>query len=438
MTAEREAAGRSAWRRWLDEPIIRSIGGVGAAAGISQFAAIAVAPILARLYAAEAFGQFGVIVSFCNIAAALLLFGLNDAILAADDERAADRLLSAALKISAIAWIPAAAVSALAIDRGYFGLGPLPAAALLVIVPLLFCLVLSSLLQASLARRLCFRPLAAGYIAMGWSRAAGQLAGGALGAAYGGLAGGELLGRAVASRRMAKGLELDLRTVWAIPHREWGAAVLRYRHFPIQRTPSTLLSAIAVGMPVLMVTALFGARSGGQFALMLTMLMGPVAIVQRAVGDTFVGHFGTRWREGREDGRRFAARASVLGFAGGAVVGALLWFLGEWLFVLIFGAEWQMAGRMAALCAPWVALMLPVAALSQILIVTHRPGLKLLFDVAFVGGLFALQFAYKGALRGSDALPFVRDLSLVCAAAYALYIPLIAFALWRPGRAAAR
>ena len=134
------------------------------------------------------------------------------------------------------------------------------------------------------------------------------------------------------------------------------------------------------------------------------------AIVQRAVGDTFVGHFGTRWREGREDGRRFAARASVLGFAGGAVVGALLWFLGEWLFVLIFGAEWQMAGRMAALCAPWVALMLPVAALSQILIVTHRPGLKLLFDVAFVGGLFALQFAYKGALRGSDALPFVRDL----------------------------
>ncbi|MHA4836666.1 lipopolysaccharide biosynthesis protein [Sphingopyxis sp. MSC1_008] len=438
MTVEPQATNRSFWRRWLDQPFIRSIGGVGGAAGLSQLAAIAVAPILARLYPAEAFGQFGVIVAYCNIAAALLLFGLNDAILAADDEAAANQLLTAGVKISAVALVPAAIVSAFAVNEGYFGLAPLPIAALVVIVPLVFCLVLSSLLQASLARRLRFRPLAAGYIAMGWSRAAGQLAGGALGAAYGGLAGGELAGRAIACRTMAKGLAASWRDMLAMPRREWGATVRRYRHFPIQRTPSTLLSSIAVGMPVLMVTSLFGVGPGGQFSLMLTMLMGPVAIVQRAVGDTFVGHFGTRYRQDRGAGRRFAAGASVFALAGGAAAGAVLWLSGEWLFVLIFGPDWQVAGRMAALCAPWIALMLPVAALSQILIVTHRPGLKLLFDVAFVGGLAILQFLYQATARGDDALPFVRDLSLVCAAAYAFYIPLIAFALWRPGSVAAR
>lgn len=436
MTAGPQAPPRPVWRRWLDLPIVRSIGGVGGAAGLSQLAALAVAPILARLYSADAFGQFGVITAYCNIAAALLLFGLNDAILAADDEAAADRLLSAGLKISAVALLPAAIVSAVAIEAGFFGLGPLPLAALIVIVPLLFCLILSSLLQASLARRLRFRPLAAGYIAMGWSRAIGQLAGGALGAAYGGLAGGELAGRAIACRTMARGLGTRWRDIVAIPRREWAATVRRYRHFPIQRTPSTLLSSIAVGMPVLMVTSLFGTGSGGQFALMLTMLMGPVAIVQRAVGDTFVGHFGKQYRQDRIAGRAFAIRASVLALAGGAIAGAILWFIGEWMFVLIFGPKWQVAGQMAALCAPWVALMLPVAALSQILIVTHRPGLKLLFDIAFVGGLVALQFAYRGATAGDDALPFVRNLSVVCAAAYALYIPLIAFALWHPGRVA--
>jgi O-antigen/teichoic acid export membrane protein len=351
---------------------------------------------------------------------------------------AADQLLTAGVKISAVALVPAAIMSALAVDRGYFGLGPLPIAALVVIVPLIFCLVLSSLLQASLARRLRFRPLAAGYIAMGWSRAAGQLAGGALGAAYGGLAGGELAGRAIACRTMAKGLAANWRDMLAMPRREWAATVRRYRHFPLQRTPSTLLSSVAVGMPVLMVTSLFGAGPGGQFSLMLTMLMGPVAIVQRAVGDTFVGHFGTRFRRDRDAGRRFAASASVFALAGGVSAGAALWFFGEWLFVLIFGPDWQVAGRMAALCAPWIALMLPVAALSQILIVTHRPGLKLLFDAAFVGGLAILQFVYQAAARGDDALPFVHDLSIICAAAYALYIPLIAFALWRPGSVAAR
>jgi O-antigen/teichoic acid export membrane protein len=237
---------------------------------------------------------------------------------------------------------------------------------------------------------------------------------------------------------MALGLETNWREILAIPRGQWTRTVRRYRHFPIQRTPSVLLSSLAVGMPVLMVTALFGAGPGGQFSLMLTMLMGPVAIVQRAIGDTFVGHFGRQYRRDREAGRRLAVRTGLLALAGGAVAGALLWLLGEAMFVLIFGPSWQVAGQMAALCAPWIALMLPVAALSQILIVTHRPGLKLLFDLAFVGGLAGLQFAYHASDRDGDALAFVRDLSLVCAAAYALYIPLIAFALRRPGRIVGR
>jgi O-antigen/teichoic acid export membrane protein len=422
---------QSVWRQWLAQPMLRSIGGVGGAAALSQLAAIAAAPILARLYPSEVFGQFGVVVAYCNIAAALVLLGLNDAILAADDEPAADALLSAGLKIAGFALIPVGIVSAIAIEWGWFGLGPIPRMALFLILPLLLTLVVCSLLQASLARALLFRPLAASYIAMGWSRAAFQLVAGVIGTAYGGLTGGELAGRIVAAQTMRRGLGSNLRDVIAIPRSRWVAAIRKYRHFPIKRTPSTLLSAIAVGMPVLMVTSLYGAGPGGQFGLMLTMLMGPVAIVQRAVGDIFVGHFGQHYRRDRDAGRRFALRSAVLALAGGAAAGAGLWYLGEPVFVLIFGLQWQAAGQMASLCAPWIALMLPVAALSQILIVTHRPGLKLLFDVAFVGGLMMLQLHYARA--GADVIAFVRDLSLVCAGAYALYVPLIAFALWRPG-----
>lgn len=436
MMTQPPPASRSAWRRWIDQPIVRSIGGVGGAAGISQLAAIAVAPLLARLYSAEAFGLFGIIVAYCNILAAVLLFGLNDAILAADDEAAADGLLSAGVKVAMLALVPAGVGSAFVIEQDFFGLGALPILALAAMLPILFILVLSSLLQAALSRQLRFRPLASSYVALGWSRAAAQLIGGALGAGYGGLIGGELAGRAIACRTMARGLATRGADILAIPRREWMALVRQYRHFPLQRTPSTVLSAIAVGMPVLMVTALFGAGAGGQFGLMLTMLMGPVAIVQRAVGDTFVGYFGQRYRNDPADGRRFAVRAGLLALMGSAAAGIALWLLGEWAFMLIFGEKWRIAGQMAALCAPWVALMLPVAALSQIIIVTHRPGLKLLFDIAFVGGLWALHAIYRAAADGGgDALDFVRDLSLVCAAAYALYIPLIAFALWRPGRA---
>lgn len=426
---------KSGLRRHLGHPLTRAIGGVGAATALSQIAAIAVTPLLARLYTVEAFGQFAAIVAYCNIAASLVLFGLNDAILSADDEESAECLLGAGLKIAVVSMIPVAGISAFIIDMGYFGLDSVSLGALFYVILFLLVLAFSSLFQASLARRLSFRALALGYVAVGWVRALSQLLLGAAGvSSHLGLVIGELLARMVACRVMVGEIFSNGRTVILIPRSKWIPVVRRYRHFPLQRMPSTVLSAVAVGMPVLMVASMFGAEQGGQFSLMLTMLMGPVAIVQRAVGDPFAAHFGHRFRQDLSDGKRFAVRAGVLALIGGALVGLALWSYGEFLFVLIFGGKWQPAGQMAELCALWVGFMLPVAALSQIIIVTHRPGLKLIFDTCFIAGLIMLQLYYPSGSADNDVFEFVGFLSLVCATAYAIFLPLIAFALVRPGK----
>lgn len=432
--------GKGGWspavRRILGGATFRAIGGIGGAAALSQLAALVAAPLLARLYPSEAFGQFGSLTAYCNIVSTFLLLGLSDAILAAHDETTVRELLGGALRISAALLVPATVLSAVAIENSWFGLGALPLSAVILIVPLMAFLVLASLFQASLVNLRRFRPLGMSYLAMGWSRALTQIAGGLAGAAFGGLALGEVTGRFIANVTMSRGLRESLSDSWRMPYARWRTAVIAYRRFPLNRTPSSLLSALAVGSPILMVNSLFGPSAAGQFSLMFTMVMGPVAIVQRAIGDVFTGQFGQVYRRERRAGQRYAAAFAVtLGMAGlaGAVV---LQLAAPRLFAFVFGPQWLQAGRMAAASAPWLAVLLPAVPLSQILIITHRPELKLAFDFTYVltlAGLFLL------ALDGRfDALGFVVVLSWASAAVYALFFPLIAIALRRPGSVVSR
>lgn len=413
------------------KPILSAVGGVGVAAAVSQLAAILAAPILARLYPPEAFGQFGALLSFANIVSVLVLAGMNDAILAAHDDSTAIALLGAAFRLLTIFLFPAWLLSAAAIAMGWLGLSGLPIAASVLATALVAMLVLLSLLQAQLGRELKFKPLAISYVTLGWSRAAIQLSIGLVLARYWGLAVGELLGRLLANAAMTQGLRGQVAAAWRTPLRNCISTAWQYRRFPINRTPSMLISAIAVGAPVLMIADLHGAASAGQFSLMMTLLLAPLALLQRAVGDVFIGHFGQRYRSDR----RLAVRLALgFGMALGMVaIGSamILWFAAAPFFRLFLGEPWALAGIMAALCAPWIAVMILVLPLSQILNVVHRPELKLVFDIVFAAMLGALY--WWSSQTSLSPLDFVAWLSGLATACYLLFVPLIWIALRRPG-----
>lgn len=414
-------------------PLVRAIGMVGLAATASQLASVAVAPILARLYSVGAFGEFGVIVAFTNIAATAMLLGLNDAVIAAADDRDARGLAAACILVQLALCLPVLGCAWWFMATNRFGLGALPRWSLVLILPATLLLSMVSLLQSMLIRGRRFPTIAAAYVALGLARACGQMLGGVASLGFLGLAGGELLGRAASNQMMLRNLKGEVSAARAMRIAEIRASVMRYRHFCLFRTPSALASAVAVGAPSLLIADMFGAQQAGYFNLMMTMIMGPLALAQKAVGDVFLGHFAAKLRAEEGGAGRLLLIFTGLLLTLGLLMGITFWAAGGDLFALVFGERWRPAGMMAAAATPWIVTAIGIVPVSSSINAANRPELKILFDVTYLG---AIGVAWRTSrVLNLSALQFVSLLAWLVAGALLFLLFLLLYASHRPRKA---
>jgi O-antigen/teichoic acid export membrane protein len=286
------------------------------------------------------------------------------------------------------------------------------------------------LLQMWLIRQRRFRALAAGHLAQGLTRSGAQILAGVARAAYAGLAGGEIVGRWCVVFVLARPLRSELAAAVRHRSRELGRVVWRYRLFPIFRTPSTLANNLGTALPLAFVTMAYGVSAAGLFTLMSTVLVAPSGLVQKAVGDVFLGHFAERFRVDPVRARRFlltvSAALAVLSLVPALIIG--LW--GAPAFALLYGAKWRLAGRLASLMVPVLMADLVIGHMGGALNVVNRPDAKLYFDAARLGGYAA---AYWVATRAGMPLEgMVTLFAQFSVLAYALYAAIIWFAIRHP------
>lgn len=403
---------------------------VGGAAALSQLTSVASMPILTRLYDQSAFGHAGALLAYSNILAAILLFGLSDAVLASDDDEDAVRLTLAGVCAPIILAPLVIILTDFFIDTNRLGLGGLPPYAAGLAVAVVLMLVLLSHLQNQLVRVRNFSATAKGYLNLGIIRASAQLAAGATGFGFAGLFGGELLARTLANLGMVRAWTKSARRPTSASAGAILTTLARYRRFLLFRTPSAILSATAVGLPALLVIGQFGAVIAGYFNMTVMMLVAPVVLIQKAIGDVFIGQFiSLRRKKAETTALIIRVGLTLTGIA--ALGGFAIWVLATWAFSTAFGVEWHTSGQMAIACIPWFMAMVIVLPLSQVLIVNHRPDLKLGFDFSFIGLLF---LADRIAMHNqAGPLAYVEYIAWGCALAYLLYVPLLIWSFRKPG-----
>lgn len=420
-------------RAALGHPIARSIGGVGAAAAVGQFLTLAASPVLARIYDQESFGAFGLFFGVANIVATVVMLGLNDAIIAADDDGTAWALARACGSTALVLTVPAVLLVLVLRSRGLFGLGAMPVAALwllLVEVPVLCAL---SIAQASLVRARAFVGVAHGHLALGASRAGAQIGTGILLGGFVGLATGEIVSRFCAVIAMGFALVHFLQSAKTDVRVPIVHVFRQFRNFIVFRTPSTVLGAVAVVAPTFVMATAFDLRQAGFFSLMYATVMAPIGFVQKAVGDVFLGHYATRLKTDRPAATQFFWK-TVAALAVPAAMAVLIFVLfAPDLFRIAFGPKWLPSGVMAVATAPLLFASLIVVPVSQVVNAANRPHFKLYFDVT---NLVMLGFAYVvGRRLGLAPTAFVNLMAWMITMAYVLFMLLIVWAAGLPKRA---
>ncbi|ATQ41144.1 hypothetical protein CSW64_01320 [Caulobacter mirabilis] len=403
---------------------------VGGATVAAQLAALAVAPVLTRIYGPEHFGLFGVFLAVATTLAAIPPLGYNEAIIAAREDADADRLFAASLLGSVVLGLALSLVVWLVLTLGPAPVRILPAWTALLLAPTIVGMAATLCVQIFLAREHDWSTSSQMTLAQAGSRVTFQLGFGFLGVGAGLLL-GEACMRVLTPifalwkkrREVARRL-LDQR--WS----DIVGAARRYGHFPLTRMPSSFLNNLGTLAAAPIISSSYGLAAAGVYTVMDQVLNVPLGFVNKTVGDVFVGHFSKLFHSDRAAAARLFLLTGV-GLALLALVPAgVLWFAGPWLFKLVMGAQWEASGVLAVYMIPALAARFVVLPLSWVCSAANRPELKLIFDVVqLLSVVLVFVMASRAGVSFHDA---VVQLSIALAGAYALLLLLSVWAFFRP------
>lgn len=169
----------------------------------------------------------------------------------------------------------------------------------------------------------------------------------------------------------------------------------KYSDFAYFRTPQVVLNSASQSLPVLMLTALFDPATAGFYVLGRMTISAPTQLLGKSVGTVFYPHFNAAVIKGLS-GTPILIRATISLAAIGFLPFLFVVITGPWLFELIFGIEWRIAGEFAS----WMAIWLFVGFINQpsvaALPVLKLQGFYLLYEVlAILLRAVALYLGYS-------------------------------------------
>lgn len=400
--------------------IAKSSALVGTGTLIGQGAVIAAAPLLARIYDPAAFGLLATYAAIIALLVAIASLRYDFAIPISGSHSAALNLLA----LSAIITIVGSAlIMVLVLLFGsdlasLLGVPRLASMMWLVPIGLLVGAMNQSLSSYAVFTRR-FGGIARMRTVQGIGQAGSQLVLGLNQAGPFGLIAGDIAGKSIGTAELYRSLRSSMTRSRLSPSRI-RASARRFWGFARVMTVASLLGALALQIPFLLIPLLFDLGSAGQYFMAYRLLVLPMSLVTAAVSQVFFG----------EAARMAAANSNLHQLARGAAISLFVFAIptygvvlvaGPELFTAVLGNEWAEAGRYSRIMAPWLLLAAVAGPLSSLLLVGRRERESLLFTALDV--LLKSAALVAGASFGSLALG-VLFLTLVM-------VPMNISALWR-------
>jgi len=179
---------------------------------------------------------------------------------------------------------------------------------------------------------------------------------------------------------------------------------LRYREYPLFRTPQTFINAVSQNLPVIALAHFEGAAAAGLYVLATQLLALPSMLIGQSVSSVFYPRFSDAVRSGQNLARLLWS--ATLGLAAvGTVPFGLIMLFGPWLFSFAFGAEWRTSGEYAQWLALWLYFgFMNRPSMSAIPVLGQERFLLIWEAIATFSRIAALVVGFKVLSKGTYAI----------------------------------
>lgn len=376
-----------------------------AGGALAQALPLALGPLLTRLYLPKEFGLYHVFAAVAANVAVVACARYEFALPLARADGAARALLSLCLRLLAAATVLATLGSlawAAAVGRWWpLWLGPTVAALGAVSIATLWS-----------TRAEAFRRLAAARVVQHGGGALLQAAMGALHWGYTGL----ILAPIAAAAAAVALLRLPFKGTLDVSRERLAQVATEHREFPLLNTPHAFAGALQDTLAVALIAAWQGPAAAGFWGLALRYLKAPATLVGGAVSQALYPRLAGA---STPAAARDAVRQVMLALGAiAALLVALLWASGPWLFEWAFGDGWRDAGVLARGLALYIGLHFVASPLAVVTMAWNAQAWAL--RLAIVGQLvFIAALAAGLQWRGLEGAGWA--VSLAMAAYFGFY-----------------
>lgn len=189
-----------------------------------------------------------------------------------------------------------------------------------------------------------------------------------------------------------------------------------YQDFPKYRLPSQFLMVLSLQAPVLMMATLYDNEVTGQLSLAMMALALPVGLVGGAMAKAYYGEIAALGKNNLEKITALTLSIQKSLFLVGTPFAAIVFFLSEIIFTVVFGREWTMAGVFASILAPFILFQFTSSPLMEIINILGKQIVYLVLHSLRIVGFLGIYIFMS--VNQIDAKGFVMVISLYLSAFY--------------------
>jgi O-antigen/teichoic acid export membrane protein len=402
---------------------LKSVGTLMTGSIISQLLTILISPAITRLFDAEELGVYTVVLSSVTMFGAVLSLRYDMSIVS---ERKESRVYSL-VKLSLWLCLGMSVLVALGYYAYFHTLSTIRFGSGLAAIFVFFLVLITGLVNVLTAynNRICeYRVISTAYVIRTTVQNIGIVLCGLAHFGTLGLLLPQTLGALFGVRRQAGTLIRNGKRLKIVTPASMRAAAFIHRAQAIWSAPSTFLNGFSYSVINLFIEMLFGAVTLGYYSISYRILGLPSMIVSANVSRVF---FEKASREQEAEGcfrRTFWSTMRFLLVVAIPMLVALEW-LSPWLFALVFGRDWRVAGEYVRILAPMFVLRFIAGGVNGAAIVAGRQKFEFLIQLLLAAVVVAVFLMSRSLGWGVGT--FLQAINAGCGVVYVMYILLF----WR-------